>query len=371
LEQQYATTLQSYGTSGIDLDIEGAALLKEAAINRDALALRALEVARAAQHKSTTLWLTLPVTTTGFDANGQSVLTAFLRDRVAIAGVNALTMDFGVPVQSMSSAIESALRGVHTQLQTAFRQYGIRESARQVWNHMGATFMIGQNDSAGEVVTTADAKVVEGYAATTRLRRLSFWSLNRDAPCGSVFGQVAVLSNTCSGVTQASLQFSKTFAALTGRLFTSSGPQRPVVVAARGSTNPKNFPYPLWQPNIPYPQGYKVVWSGNVYEARYYTQGIAPSTTVQYQYQSPWLLLGPVLRTDRAPTTTTLPTGEYPSWSPKAAYTQGQVVDYDGLPYRARYYSVGSSPGNEVSNPTGSPWLPLFQTPGEPSIPIS
>lgn len=371
LEQQYASTLQTYGTGGIDLDLEGAVLSDSAAINRDATAIAALEASRTAQHKSTNLWLTLPVTTSGFDANGQSVITTFLRHHVAIAGVNAMTMDFGAPEPSMSAAIESALQGAHAQLQTAFRQFGVKEHSRQVWNHMGATFMIGQNDSAGEVVTTSDAQAVEQFAASVRLRRVSFWSLNRDAACGSVFGQFAVLSNTCSGVAQGSLQFSKTFAALTGRLFVSSGPQRPVVLAVRGSTNPKNFPYPLWQPNIPYPQNYKVVWNGNVYEARYYTQGVAPSTNVQYQWQSPWLLLGPVLPTDHAPTTTTLPPGQYPSWSPTATYNQGQIVDYNGLPYQAKYYSVGSSPGNEAANPTGSPWRPLFTIPGEPSTPIN
>ena len=69
----------------------------------------------------------------------------------------------------------------------------------QVWNRIGATVMIGQNDVAGQIVTVDDAKGVAAFARSQHLGRVSMWSLNRDSQCGSQFARIGVHSNTCSG----------------------------------------------------------------------------------------------------------------------------------------------------------------------------
>jgi chitinase len=176
-----------------------------------------------------------------------------------------------------------------------------------------------------------------------------------------------VHSNTCSGTEQEDLQFSKVFAGFTGSvthgvnsssLVTSPSPSTPVV------DNPATSPYPIWQATRPYVKGYKVVRLGEIYEAQWYTQGDDPAAQ---EANSPWQLIGPVLPGDQAPTTTTLAPGTYPVWSPTTAYTQGQKVLYDGLPYAAKWYNQATSPGAEDANPSSSPWQPLFTVPGEPA----
>ena len=68
----------------------------------------------------------------------------------------------------------------------------------------------------------------------------------------------------------------------------------------------------------------------------------------------------------QAPTTTTLPPGADPAWSSSAQYQAGARVLFDGLPYQAKWYNSGDSPAAEPSDPSGSPWTPLFTIPGEP-----
>jgi chitinase len=59
----------------------------------------------------------------------------------------------------------------------------------------------------------------------------------------------------------------------------------------------------------------------------------------------------------------------YPAWSPKSAYTPGTKVLFDGEPYQAKWYNQATSPAAEPTDPSGSPWKPLFSIPGEPSNP--
>ena len=107
--------------------------------------------------------------------------------------------------------------------------------------------------------------------------------------------------------------------------------------------------------------------NGNIYQAKWYNVGQDPATQVQYDWQTPWLLIGPVLAGDVAPTTTTLAPSTYPAWSPTAHYQAGQRVLLDGLPYQAKWYNTADSPAAEATNPSGSPWVPLFTIPGEPT----
>ena len=119
---------------------------------------------------------------------------------------------------------------------------------------------------------------------------------------------------------------------------------------------------------MPYPVGYKVVRDGEIYQAKWYTQGQDPATVVQFASQTPWQLIGPVLAGSHPPTTTTLPVGTYRAWSPTTTYTAGQRVLFNGLPYQAKWYNVAQSPLAQATDPTGSPWQALFTIPGEPSL---
>jgi chitinase len=339
-----------------------------AATKRRAAALASLQKSGRAAGKPLAVWLTLPVAPSGLPPAALSVISTTLAAGVDLAGVNVMAMDFGTQEANMAGAVHASLVAAHGQLESLFRRYGLGDSAAGVWNRMGVTVMIGQNDTAGEIFTLGDARQLVAFVKAQHIRRVSMWSLNRDAQCGSSFAVVGVHSNTCSGTDQGTLEFARTFASFTGAISAAAGGQ-----ATTSSTvapvvdNPVTSPYPIWQPARPYITGYKVVRQGNVYQSKWYSQGQDPAAQVQYAYQTPWQLIGPVLPGDQAPTTTTLPPGTYPKWSPTATYEAGKRVLYDGLPYEAKWYNKTNSPGEEDADPESSPWEALFTVPGEPA----
>jgi len=88
---------------------------------------------------------------------------------------------------------------------------------------------------------------------------------------------------------------------------------------------------------------------------------------VQYSWQSPWELLGPVLPGDHAQALPKLPAGTYPAWSRMTSYKAGTEVLFRRLPYVSKWDNQGVSPAAAASDPGGSPWKPLFRIPGEPA----
>jgi chitinase len=230
--------------------------------------------------------------------------------------------------------------------------------------------MIGQNDVAGERVSVSDASAVAHFASDHGMGRVSMWSLNRDAQCGVTFAVIGTHSNNCSGVAQAPLQFTKTFLQLGGnaRANAAAVTTPGLVPAATTATadNPATSPYPIWQPTQAYRENYKVVWHQAVYIAKWYSEGQTPDAENVAPSASPWRLIGPVLATDRAPVIPKLPAGTYPAWSPTKVFTVGDRVLYQGLPYRAGWYTQGDLPGSSGQNGTQSPWTALYRIPGEP-----
>ena len=63
----------------------------------------------------------------------------------------------------------------------------------------------------------------------------------------------------------------------------------------------------------------------------------------------------------------TLLPGTYPAWLQRKTYQAGDQVLFDWLAYRAKWANQGVSPSAEASDPSGSPWKPMFRVPGEPA----
>jgi chitinase len=264
--------------------------------------------------------------------------------------------------------VQDALQATHTQLARLYSRYGIRLRSVQLWQRLGATVMIGQNNIQGEIFTTADARGLVSFATANHLGRISMWALNRDSQCGSYFPETGVLSTRCSGTAQSFLEFSQIFGHFQGlsSITSSAGDVQPPAP----DTNPADAPYPQWSATGDYPFGYKVVENGEIYEAEWYNSGDDPQAQVQYSWQTPWELLGPVLPGDHAPALPRLPRGTYPVWSVSVQYQAGTTVLYQGLPYESKWDNQGVSPQTAISDPGGSPWLPLYKFPGEPAIPV-
>jgi chitinase len=364
LTSAYQSVISAYHLTTIDLDIEGAALNNPAADDRRAQAIASLEKS----DPKLQVWLTLPVETNGLQDNALSVISSMLRNHVSLAGVNVMTMDFSSPPgagSTMAQSAEQALKATSGQLASLYPQYGIHLSPQQIWQRLGATVMIGQNDIQGENFTVGDASTLVGFANANHLGRISLWSINRDSQCGASFPETGVLSNTCSGTAQSSLQFSQIFGQLQGSAVVS--PSAGKVQPAVADTNPADAPYPQWSASTNYPLGYKVVEDGEIYQAKWYNSADDPSAQVQTAGETPWELIGPVVSGDHGLSITKLPAGSEPAWSLGTAYQADQKVLFNGLPYQAKWSNQGVSPATQSIDASGSPWKALYNVPGEPS----
>ncbi|MHB1613789.1 MAG: carbohydrate-binding protein, partial [Actinomycetes bacterium] len=372
----YESVVSRYRLSTIDLDLEGAALGSATVDARRAQAIHAAQETATAAHRRLAVWVTLPATPAGLSDQGVAAVRSMLAAHVDLAGVNVMTMDYGQSLprgQGMLTGSLDALRAAQRQVAALYQQAGMPLSTLAAWGKIGATPMIGTNDSPGEAFTLADARGLTAFAQDHHLGRVSMWSLNRDSACsaGSVGASgsagATMVSNHCSGVAQAPLAFSQVFAELTGWV-----DARPAArVSPTTSTpsvlvdNPATSPYPIWISTAAYPRGTKIVWHHEVYQAKWWAQGQPPDPTVAHPWQTPWLLLGPVLPGDHPYVPPPLPVGTYPAWSPTGTYPVGERVQLDGVGYQAKWWTRGDRPQPVVVDPATAPWQVL--TPALPS----
>jgi chitinase len=364
LTAAYQSVVSAYHLTTIDLDVEGRALDDVAAAGRRARAIAALERG----DPRLKVWLTLPVEPSGLRDNALSVISAMLRAHASLAGVNIMTIDISPPPgrgSTLAQSAQAALQATAGQLAALFPRYGVRLRPQQVWQRLGVTAMIGQNDFTGENFTASDARALAKFAARNHLGRISMWSINRDSQCGSSFPEINVHSNTCSGTAQSSLQFANTFGGLKGSAAASPGASG--IQPALADSNPADAPYPQWSPDATYPAGYKVVEAGEIYQANWYTSGQDPAAQAEGAGRVAWELIGPVLPGGHGPHISRLPTGTYPAWSLRTQYQSGDNVLFQGLPYQAKWSNQGVSPASQSTDPSGSPWKALFGLPGEPA----
>jgi chitinase len=371
LRDAYRTVIERYQATTIDLDIEGPALNDTASIERRATVLAELQQQLRADGQELDVWLTLPVSTEGLTAEGLAVVETTMDAGLDLLGVNLMTMNFASesdPTEDMLTASQDAVDATAAQMRRLYLARDVQLTETERWARIGATPMIGQNDVDGEVFTLDDAEAFVAFARDRGLGRVSTWSLNRDRDCGPTFADVAVHSNTCSGVEQEPLAFSKIFSSLPGRAPTAPEVDS-VTVPDQTPTaeDPENSPFPIWRPTAQYVQGYKVVWKGSVYQAKWFNEGIDPSTATTNEWETPWALIGPVGPNDTAPTLTTVPPGSLPVWEPATLYQKGATVAFDGLPYQARWSTQGDAPSTQFPVDADAAWQPMFQVPGEPT----
>ena len=362
LARAYRDVIDRYDSTTIDLDIEGAALADHASIVRRSRAIAKVQRDLASRGDHLSVWLTLPVAPGGLLADAVAVVDATLAAGVDLGGVNVMTMDYGggrEPSLPMGEAVLRSLSGTHRQLADAFRRAGSTLDSTEVWGRLGATPMIGVNDTLTDVFTRANGKALVDFARDRGLGRLSMWSANRDAPCPGGPDPSRV-SNTCSGIAQAPLDFSRILDRVSGRaLATGTGSTTKPDPAS--VDDPDTSPYPVWSAEGVFEAGDRVVRQRRVYVAKWWTQGDDPVAPVANLHDSPWRLVGPVLPTDRPPTTTTLPAGTYPDWDATVAYRAGDRVLRAGVAYEAAWFALGIDPAATPTADGPSPWRPLSE----------
>lgn len=367
LTSAYQSVVDRYELSSIDLDIEGDALTDAEGMARRATAIATVQESSAAANRPVAVWLTLPVDTNGLTSQGVQAVTTMLDAGVDVAGVNGMTMNFGGTKdrsESMADAVMAAATALQGQVQAAFAQSGRTLDETAAWGRVGITPMIGQNDVAGEVFTIADAEVVNDFARTQGVGLLSMWSANRDSTCRRPLPAVlTVVQDSCSGVDQEGFTFTDVLGDATDEVSPSTSPSASATPTAQADSpvivdDPATSPFPIWEPLGTYPSGSKVVWKKQVYQAKYWTSGVDPTTPVASEYDMPWTLLGPVLPGDTPAPLPTLPSNTYVQWDSDTAYVEGTRVQVGDVPYEAKWWTQGQEPGRAISG--GSPWLLVY-----------
>ncbi|GAB3617794.1 glycosyl hydrolase family 18 protein [Okibacterium endophyticum] len=366
LVDAYSEVIDRYNVTTIDLDIEGGNLSDTEAGERRADAIAQVQDERRAAGEDLAVWFTVPVAPSGMTEDGTDAIAQLLEAGVDLAGVNVMTMDYGSSRGdlSMLEASTKALESTHRQLGTLYARAGIELSDATLWSKIGATPMIGQNDVVDEVFGVDAAEKFNAFAIEHNLGRMSMWSLNRDVTCGPNYVDLERVSDACSGVDQGDLSFADILAqGFTGHpehsastVTTSEADELESVV-----DDPETSPYPIWSETASYLKGTKIVWHGNVYEAKWWTRSDVPDDPVLNEWETPWTLIGPVLPGEKPYEQPTLPAGTYPGWVGTNQYDKGDRVLFDEIPYEAKWWNQGESPEAASADPDSSPWVPLTE----------
>ncbi|PJJ71409.1 chitinase [Diaminobutyricimonas aerilata] len=365
LLKAYRSVIERYDVTTIDLDIEGDDLADERGGERRAEAIAALQKERRDADEHLAVWLTLPAATFGLTEEGTTAVQQMLDAGVDIAGVNAMTMNFGESREKGETMAEASIRSLtqtHRQLGVLYELSGTELSDATLWRKIGATPMLGQNDVKTEVFGLDDARELNTWAVKKGLGRMSVWSLNRDVSCGPNYVDLTRVSDACSGIEQGEERFAKLLGdGFDGRAMLSAGR-----VTTSEPTDPSDYvddpatsPYTIWDEESSYLKGTKVVWHRNVYEAKWWTKGELPDDPVLNEWETPWTLIGPVLAGEKPIEMPTLALGTYPEWEGMSAYEKGTRVLFEGIPYEAKWWNTGESPEAYSSDPDSSPWVPL------------
>jgi hypothetical protein len=211
LTAQYQSVIDAYGLTQIDFDIEGAAVADPASVDRRSQAMAALQSAAKANGRQLAVTLTLPVLPSGLTSDGLNVVKSAISHGATVGTVNLMAMDYGDteapnPTGKMGTYAIQAAQSVHNQLVTLYPS----KTDAQIWNMVGLTPMIGQNDNPSEVFTQSDMRQVLTFAGQQHLGELAFWDVTRDgnACTGSL--------STCTDITQTPYEFSKIIAPYAG-----------------------------------------------------------------------------------------------------------------------------------------------------------
>ncbi|SEG74486.1 Chitodextrinase [Actinacidiphila yanglinensis] len=220
----YEKVITTYNVSRIDLDTEDNSLTNAAGIDRRNKAVKMVQDWAASNGRTVQFSYTLPTTTHGLttgtagDGSGLSVLQNAVSNGVKLDVVNLMTFDYyDGATHNMATDTETAAQGLHDQLATLYPS----KTDAQLWAMIGVTEMPGIDDyGAAETFTTANATTVYNWAVGKGINTLSFWALQRDN--GGCPGQGG--SDSCSGTTQSTWQFSQTFEPFSGGSSTTPPP---------------------------------------------------------------------------------------------------------------------------------------------------
>ncbi|MER6736057.1 alpha-galactosidase [Streptomyces puniciscabiei] len=202
LAAAYQKVVSAYRLRAIDIDIENTEWSNATVRQRVVDALKTLK----ANNPGLKTVITFGTTTTGPDATGVDMIKRAARSGLANDVWCVMPFDFGGGTTNMGALTTQAMEGLKARVKAA---YGYDDAT--AYARIGLSSMNGKTDDSGERVRVADFKTMLAYARQHHIARLTFWSANRDRPCGSGTG-----GDSCSGVPQQPYDYLKVFTQYTG-----------------------------------------------------------------------------------------------------------------------------------------------------------
>ncbi len=209
----YESVITTYGVTRLDMDVEAKSLGNTAGIDRRNKAIKMTEDWAASNGIPLTIQYTLPVEPQGLEPNGEAVLQNAVTNGARVDSVNIMVFDYyqrRAGTVNMGEAAVSAAQNTEAQLSGIFPG----KTLTQLWNMEGLTLLPGIDDfpKKTEITSRDDAQTMLGLAADNGLNFLSIWAIQRDN--GGCPGTTD--SNTCSGITQNTWDFSHLLNSFTG-----------------------------------------------------------------------------------------------------------------------------------------------------------
>jgi hypothetical protein len=209
----YEQVITTLGVTRLDMDVESSSLNNTAGIDRRNQALAITEAWAAQNNIPLQVQYTLPVEQYGLDPNGKSVLQSAVANGVTVNSVNIMVFDYyisGEGVVNMGQAAVNAATNTHAQLAGIFPNL----TSAELWNLEGFTMLPGIDDypKKTEVTYLPDAQTMLNFAQANSMNFMSIWAIQRDN--GGCPGSRD--SNTCSGITQNTWDFSHLLEPFTG-----------------------------------------------------------------------------------------------------------------------------------------------------------
>jgi len=205
----YESVITTLGVTRLDMDVEAKSLNNTAGIDRRNKAIAMTEAWAKQQGIPLQIQYTIPVEQYGLDPNGEAVLQNAVANSATVSSVNIMVFDYyiaGEGVVNMGQAAINAANNTHIQLATI--------DPTLTWSNLGMTLLPGIDDypKKTEVTSLADANTMLGFAHQQGMNFLSIWAIQRDN--GGCPGTRD--SNTCSGITQNTWDFSHALESFTG-----------------------------------------------------------------------------------------------------------------------------------------------------------
>ncbi len=198
LAAAYQKVIDAYDLKAIDIDIEAGAYRSEAAQRKTLGALSLIKKA----NPGLVVYITLPSYRSGPD---RSLIDRAAAMKVEPDAWSVMPFSF-VPSargEDMGRISNGAVDGLKDKLRSA---YGYSEA--QAYAHSGVSSMNGITGER-EIITVDDFRTVAAHARLHGLGRLTFWSVNRDRPCGS---RPYPAEDSCSGMKQQPWEYTRVLA---------------------------------------------------------------------------------------------------------------------------------------------------------------